>query len=419
MNFSMRLLILLCVVWISSFVHAQWTQNLNTHFVIVVDGAMPAYVCDVTHLSTRDLVEEQIKRLGSAETGDYLSVVSYQVDRDCPDFDNFAWIPYDLIKQRIRWRPLTERWYDSISWSDVVGFQHSRKMEIGANRVSFQSAAKPYVVRALREQENKGANRMYFLMLTDEKVNGLDDNYRNEWNNIAIGQERMSRCQDAVFSTIEQVNRLFDYEVVSRKVIAYVTTHPLCLVIYEIVPKTFLPLQSIANVPARLPIQRIKGGYAMDMNLASVKAAYTVERVEVSVKDEVVTEAEGDSLKLDLSGTQVSEGDTLTIRTWVRYNDGVYGGLVMNPYDPRYAEALTVSQVVNCGDEARILGKLPLCDEIWWFYPRDIQRAVITWDVLIILAFILLVCCAFYLIFNRITRFVPSNKRIKLKKIHG
>lgn len=107
----------------------------------------------------------------------------------------------------------------------------------------------------------------------------------------------------------------------------------------------------------------------------------------------------------------------MKIRAWVRYNDGIYNGTVMNPYDPQYIGAMTILQTVRLNEDAKILGVMPLSDFFWWWYPNDIFAAVMVWDLIILVIFIFVVGLILYRCFVAINHYRPSNDVLKITKI--
>lgn len=77
---------------------------------------------------------------------------------------------------------------------------------------------------------------------------------------------------------------------------------------------------------------------------------------------------------------------------------------------------MTVNQLIKIQNETKILGVLPLSDSFWWWFPNDIFSAILIWDLIIILAFIIVIGYIFYRCFVRINTYKPSNDKITINK---
>ena len=70
----------------------------------------------------------------------------------------------------------------------------------------------------------------------------------------------------------------------------------------------------------------------------------------------------------------LAEGDTVTFKVWLNYKDGIYNGLVMNPYDEDYQKGLTITQSVVFKDDAKIFGKIAIRAADRGFGARDVLQ---------------------------------------------
>ena len=84
--------------------------------------------------------------------------------------------------------------------------------------------------------------------------------------------------------------------------------------------------------------------------------------------------------------------------------------------DAKVGNTISSNTLISLAD---MYGKIQLNDMFWWFYPNDIENAVIIWDVILILISIVVICIIAYMVFNRITLYIPCNDKIKIKKIDG
>ena len=155
----------------------QRNAHLNRHFIVAIDGAMPKYTYELFKTSTKDYVENLLNKYFDYNKKDYLSLVTYQIDLSNPDFNRFAFVPQLSNGNRAAWIQQSEVDFSALGdWASMVAIQHNRL--VGINKASFQSAAKQYILKAVQQNSNIGTNETYIILLSDEKVNGVDDNYQ-------------------------------------------------------------------------------------------------------------------------------------------------------------------------------------------------------------------------------------------------
>ncbi len=420
-RFFITILLLCCL----KIVYGQLSEQLNRHFIIAIDGAVPLYADKLIDSGTPKLIERVLKDYNWNQN-DYVTIISYQIDCLNPNFDAFAWSPKSADGNLISWVTLHDGNLRVLgNWEDIAFTQHKRKYNISGTNASFQSIAKEYIIRNSRPTNSKAANETIILMLTDEKVNGIDNNWVNEWTNLEKTFSAISPYKDKVRKEVEEILHNYNFTPIDvfgvrKKIIDGRFANPYALIAYKAVIRAPLPLQSISFLPAQLPVKRVKGGYRFDLDLSSQKDEYQIEKLELSImKNGKQYVSDNDLIESFIDKSDLTEGDTIQLKAWVRFNDGIYNGTVMNPYDPDYQDMLTVKQALVFKNDAKIFGTFPLYDAIWWFFPNDIQSAVITWDIIFIVLFILLICLIAYKLFNRITKYVPSNNKIKINKIDG
>lgn len=400
----------------------QRNAHLNRHFIVAIDGAMPKYTYELFKTSTKDYVENLLNKYFDYNKKDYLSLVTYQIDLSNPDFNRFAFIPQLSNRNRAAWIQQSEVDFSALGdWASMVAIQHNRL--VGINKASFQSAAKQYILKAVQQNSNIGTNETYIILLSDEKVNGVDDNYQLEWNNISTSKgSHIAPYREEVFSKLKNINQRFLFEPIKfygqyKHEFAHISKEPFVLAVYKVRPTIIPSIQSIANIPAQLPFKKVRGGYAFDLDLSAIDPMYSVIKTELTLNDK--------NKKYSLKGCKqtqtidkqlLSEGDTVTFKVWLNYKDGIYNGLVMNPYDEDYKKGLTITQSVVFKDDAKIFGKITMPDFLWWFWADDVQSIVIFWDVVFILIFIIIICFIAYKLFRMMTLYIPKNKYIYIVK---
>lgn len=398
----------------------QWNERLNRHFIVAVDGAMPKYTNELLKPSTKNYVENVLNNYFGYNEKDFLSLVTFQIDLSNPDFSRFAFVPVDNQSKKIAWKKQSKVDFSLYgSWAYIAAIQQAKF--VGSNKASFQSAAKQYVLQAVKQNSDIVANETYIIMLSDEKVNGVDDNYQLEWNNISTSHgSRIAYYKDEVFSFLKNTNQRFQFEPVKiygqyKHIFAHIAKEPFALVVYKVRPTTIPSIQSITNMPAQLPFKKVRGGYAFDIDMTSVNALYSINKIELLLNDKKKQyTSKGCKLTQTIKKEFLTEGDTATLKVWVDYKDGMYNGLEMNPYDEDYGKGLTVVQSVVFKDDAKIFGKITMPDFLWWFWADDVQSIVIFWDVVFILIFIIIICILAYKGFKKVTAYIPNNDSIKI-----
>lgn len=104
------------------------------------------------------------------------------------------------------------------------------------------------------------------------------------------------------------------------------------------------------------------------------------------------------------------------MKAWLKYNDGVYGGVVESPLDENF-KRLSYSTTLPLGNEDKIFGIIPLPSVLWWFFPDDLSKAVIVWDVIIVLLAVICIILLAIKAFDSWTKYEPTDEQIRLKKI--
>ena len=398
----------------------QRNAHLNRHFIVAIDGAMPKYTYELLKTSTKDYVENLLNKYFDYNKKDYLSLVTYQIDLSNPDFNRFAFVPQLSNGNRAAWIQQSKVDFSALGdWASMVAIQHNRL--VGINKASFQSAAKQYILKAVQQNSNIGTNETYIILLSDEKVNGVDDNYQLEWNNISTSKgSRIAPYREEVFSKLKNINQRFLFEPTKfygqyKHEFAHISKEPFVLAVYKVRPTIIPSIQSIANIPAQLPFKKVRGGYAFDLDLSTIDPMYSVIKTELTLNDKNKKySTKGCKQTQTIDKQLLAEGDTVTFKVWLNYKDGIYNGLVMNPYDEDYQKGLTITQSVVFKDDAKIFGKIAMPDFLWWFWADDVQAIVIFWDVVFILMFIIIICIFAYKGFKTVTAYIPNNDSIKI-----
>lgn len=376
------------------------------HVIVAFDQAIPHYKSVYNDASTIYTIDNFLKKEFQFDDM-YLSVLGYAMNGKYPSIENFV-IPYK------------DKNNDPITWSQYNSlcdlFPHWPMGEPTGkyqyeSPASMQSLAKPYCVMetAIKDKKNI-VDATYILFVTDEKVQGVDDDYAGEWNSMRhFNSTAYDKIHDVVFEKLRHFNETYRFELRNRKTIEkdYV------IVSYELLPSEQPSIYSVSDLPSPLPIKRVRGGYNLACKVESRNSKYEIEDWAVySTSGTLFKRKKGG--ELFVKSSDLRDGDTLDIRMIVRLSDNLYGGALLSR---KNCPGMSLRQAVKLQDEAKVLGVMPLSDVFWWWFPNDIMTAVIIWDLLILLALIALTIMAFYMLFVAINTYHPDNKNLRLKKI--
>ena len=150
----------------------------------------------------------------------------------------------------------------------------------------------------------------------------------------------------------------------------------------------------------------------------SLNEKYSISHVEIDdARGNLLAQSDDGSLDVLLKSKQIKVGDTICVKMSLRFNDGLYDGVIISSENPRFKEGMTIKQAIKLQDEAKVMGLLPLSDFFWWWFPNDVFTAVMIWDLIFLLALIALIGYILYKLFVKINSYIPSNENIKIKKI--
>lgn len=413
----------LIILFLCSFLNivqaeAQLSDSINRHIIIAVDGAMPQYTTILTSNSVRNLTQQFVNQFHLSQD-DYISIAVYQIDISNPDFNKFAWVPNDLSGRKTKWLPYNGNIQELGNWENIVFTQPAT--QISKYKASFQTASKQYVIKSLALQnsneEIKGANETVVIVLSDDKINGSNNDFKFEWPNIAtLPNSGLAPYKNEVFKTLEGFNNTYHF---SQKNVGGPINGDFSISVFSLKPNVIPSIQSISNIPAQLPIVRIKGGYGFNIEIEPTNDKYEIKKIELTLnKSNKKYTAIGSTINELIDKSDLAEGDTATMRVWVKYKDGIYNGIIMNPYDTEYCAGLTMTQAIIFKDDAKVYGLLPVWDIFWWFKPNDIQAIVVFWDVTLAVILTILLTIIVIKLYKKLMIYRPNNKDIKLTPIN-
>lgn len=402
-------------------------EGQSRHFIIATDVAYTNadfrdYLCSD---DMRRVLQTVLKRNHFGKN-DYISFVSYAISGANPKFEGngFVRIANDARQSPLAWRQFENaaEVMNAMNFASVMIWQHLGAVT-GAPS-SLQSFAKQYVMKRLGEQEGSTAvDETLLLMITDEKANG--DDYRTEYSNVMTTpssntmefrrqkkevEEFMSLCNKKLQFVVTPI---FNTKGDRTRDLELLPNTALKIVPYVVLPATRPAIQSITNVPSPLPIRRVRGGYLLNLDAKTINDEYEIQALRLTVNGKTFHSDSG-LWRQEIESSQLGDGDSLTLEMDVRYKDGIYNGLLISSADEEHRQGMTLTTRFSLPDEAKIMGVIPLVDALWWWFPNDAFTAVLLWDLLLILAFIAFICWCGYLLFRRLTRFVPENSRISL-----
>lgn len=427
----MKKILLILFYFVPCVCCAQLTEKINRHFVIAIDGApaAPYISCLKKEDVSRKAIEKALAEFNVTDK-DRVSLVSFAVSLSYPDFKSFAYIPNGVKGGRLYYKKISgadlSSWGD---WEDIVYSQPKKaKGTYGENMyASFLSGSKPYIMNSVCASDKVGANETILLMLSDQDVNSLGSRWEDEWRDMSQAEgSNISPLFPKVQTFIKSANEVLYFNEIKIGKQKYIKVSsgyskngvdlPYTIKAYR-VKITSKPLQAIVTMPTPLPVKRVRGGYMLMMDVVSNDSSYVVEKMELEVvrTRKKIQLKEGENI-VDIDKSDFAEGDKVVVRAWVRYKDGFYNGIIMNPYDPVYKGALNISQTVEwCGD-MKIMGMFPLYDIFWWWFPNDIFSAVMVWNLIILLIVIFIAGYIFYRCFVKINTYIPSNDKITINK---
>lgn len=419
-HYSKRYL-LLGLLFFSAICHVK----ANRHYIFAFDVAYADRGC-INTISSANMISvvKAILENNSFSKNDYLSFVSYSLNMNSPDFNQFATVAKDSSGKQIKWAQyknvneaishLAPNWYDI-----TIGHHLHNHGKVA----SMQSIAKQYVLKAVTSTRNF-ADETWLLMITDDLVNGVGNNYANEYNTVATTGNYLAfdKFRNEVFNFVRDFNKKIQFNIIPIKNVSGKETidlrlgyRDLKMVVYAVHPTVLPSIHSVTDMPSTLPIKRVRGGYIIDINIKSLTSEFDINSICLNLK--------GKEFFMPLAHQQfinkeeLSEGDSIFLTMSMKYIDGIYNGIIVSPNIDMYKQGMTLKTKYKIQEEAKVFGLFPLVDAFWWFYPNDSMHAVLTWDIIIILLFITVICIFAYRFFRTITLYRPKNEDIFLDKV--
>lgn len=402
-------------------------SELPNHYIIAFDRSIPRYRQDYKSSEIIKILDATLMENNFNYKQDYISIVGYTMEYSNPSIDRYV-RAYNNNGTPILWHKLEGENIFELFPNWPIG-----QPELYYNNSTYgsmQSLSKPYSIIETRTQENSVplANRTFLYLVTDEEVNGTDDNYQQEWkraSECAVSNYSMfNKISDDVFSTLQMFNEEFKFLQIQLNMDnSMVDNIPISddgvykIVPYEVVSVDRPSVYAITDMPSPLPLQRVKGGFLLKIDTHSLLEKYIIKDISILTSDgQLLGSSDSGKLELFIPSEKVNVGDVISLSLTVILKDGLYDGVIISPTNSRYQDGMIVNQVVKIQNEAKILGVVPLSDSFWWWFPNDIFSAVMIWDLLILIILIFIVGYIFYRCFVIINTYSPANDKIKIKK---
>ena len=394
------------IIVVALFSKSMVAEATNGHVIIAFDRAIPNYEYTYRDARTLSMIDNFIRQELRFDNL-YISVVGYAMNGDNPDIDDFVNLYTDKESNSVLWQN-----YNSLrEMFPYWPMGEPTKMNNYYRPGSMQSLAKPYcVMETAVKDANSVADATFVIFVTDEKVQGVDDDYNREWEEMSwYNRGAYERIHNSVFEKLQQFNETYRFEFRSRKTI----DREYVIASYELLPAVQPSIYSVSDLPSPLPIKRVRGGFTLACKVESHDTHYEVMDWAVYSSSGSLFKRNNDG-NLFIKSNELKDGDTLEVRMIMRMSDSLYGGFLLSR---RNCTGMALKQAIKLQDEAKVLGIMPLSDSFWWWMPNDVMTAVMLWDLLILLTLIAVTIFVFYVVFVIINTYHPNNKDIKLKKI--
>lgn len=402
-------------------------SSTATHYIIAFDQSVGKYHYDYLSVETLDLLSSILKDAKYDVNNDFISIVGYTMEMGNPSVQRFVRPYITTDGDTVIWMSLSSVNLSSLfrNWPKGQPLLDAYNSPYG----SMQSIAKPYIVMETNRisSGNKFADKTIVLLVSDEVVNGTDDNYSQEWNNVSTSlganYAKFMELSQEVFNTMQGFNEEFRFVQIGlgnkkRKRFSISSDGVYKVIPYEVVASDKPSIHSATDFPSSLPLKRVRGGFKMLVKVSSVDDKYKINEIKISDRHgKILGDSSNGEMDFVLSSTDIRSGDTLIVSLSITLNDGYYNGILISENNLRYKEGMISKQVVKIQDEAKVLGLFPLADAFWWWTPNDVFTAVMIWDLIILLTVIAVVGYILYRCFVRINSYKPSNDKLKITKV--
>ncbi|MDE5877003.1 MAG: hypothetical protein K2H47_05855 [Muribaculaceae bacterium] len=403
-------------------------ESLTTHYIVAFDRSVELYQSDYINPRILHILNRLLKDNNYNSEQDYVSMIGYSIEMSNPSIERFT-RPYRNVNgEEMIWKKINDTNLSSLfpTWPKGQPILDPNALP----SASLQSLSKPYAVMetSINKDSVMNADRTILLVVSDDVVNGTDDNYAQEWNRVATtstNYHRFNELRKNVFSTMEKFNEEFKFIHIGLKYgnstrdnISISEDGIYKITPYEVVSAERPSIHSVTDFPVPLPLQRVRGGFRLNIETGSLNTKYLIRDISISNADGKQLGVSNDGVfDIELKSEDVTPGDTLNIAMSLFLKDGLYNASIISADNPRYSDGMRIRQVIRLQEETKVLGLVPLSDSFWWWYPDDIFTAVMIWDLIILICLIGFVAFILYRWFIKIITYIPENKNLKITKI--
>lgn len=377
----------LCALCLLTCVSVALASTPN-HYIVAFDQRPQGYETFYNSPQILNIIEQALSEKGFDGNKDYLSLVTYGVKEDAPSKEKIV-MPCSIGNSPFIWKKIGDRSLRSL----FPDWPKSGRPLAQGTYCSMQSLAKQYAVIETQKKSDAAdlADNTILFMVTDDWVNGGEDNYAHEWNRTF--SEGFLHERDDIFKTLQDFNEEFRFNRTAmykdgKEVDQFPIYKNYKIVGYDVVPSDHPSIYSETNFPSQLPIKRVRGGYKLDFDVTSNSPKYVIRNISIFNSSEMLCDTKDGKVDFTIPSSKISNGDSLKILMDLELRDGLYDGFILLGENPRNASGLSSQQVVKLSNDAKVFGVIPMIDAFWWFYPNDIKMAAFLWQIIIILAII-------------------------------
>lgn len=401
-------------------VSSNSVTEVGDHYIIAFDRMVELYSGIYKSQYVLRSVDRLLKNRGYDGQKDRLSVLSYTIEMGQPSIERYV-RPYVAPNGDIM---LWQQMGDGTLAAKLWNWPNCQPIlsESAAPYASMQSLSKPYSVMAtgIAEDSREGADRTFLVLVTDDVVNGVDDDYAREWNRVGAcfgaNWDQFKRIRPQVLSTMESFNE--DFKFARLSTVSLTDDGGYKLIVYELIPADKPSIHSVTDFPSNLPMKRVRGGVSLKMDVNSINPKYRIREITInSASGKPLIRTLDGKIDQVIPSSAISDGDSLKVEMSLELKDGRYNGFIITPGNSRYAAGMTTSEEVRLQEDSKVLGIFPLRDAFWWWYPENAFMAVLIWDLIIVLVFLLIVSYVLYRWFVKINRYNPANNVLKITKL--
>ena len=420
---TVLLLVLVSLICAPKFLYSK---DLVTHYIIAFDQSIGNYKASYASPNTLSILNRILIESDFDRERDYISIVGYSMPLGNPSMDDFVRPYFDKNGHPIIWNSIA-----GASLSEYFPMWPKGQPVLDAGKAPFgsmQSLAKPYIVMATHNQDGnvENADKTMLLIVSDEVINGTDDNYTQEWNHVSVtpgsNTAKFRTLSADVFKTMNNFNEEFKfvqtpmiYNGQAQSRIPLTPDGNYKIIPYEVIPAEMPSIHSVTDMPSPLPLKRVRGGYRLNAEVGSINPKYTINEIKITRSDgEVIGESKEGLIDVTIPSNAINEGDTMHVSMTLLLKDGMYNGSRISERNERYKTGMTLNQVVKRQEDAKIFGFIPLVDWLWWWYPNDAFKAVIIWDLFLVLILLVIALFLGYRWLKQAATYVPSDESVKI-----